>query len=145
MYRYIPNHYANPQNLESIINCIFDYIKNAGPKDRGQGFRTLGKLSVRAEPRYFEKYVLIIFKMIYSEIQKPIKLRDGTLKPNVEPEALTCLTFLLKNHGTRISDIYHDKMYDLITDIFYSGFNMEDIECLSVIARITRGLYKRAC
>jgi len=53
MYRYIPGHYNQPKNLDKIINIIFDYIAKAGPKDLGQGFSTLGKLSVRAEPALF--------------------------------------------------------------------------------------------
>ncbi len=68
MQKHIPNHYIIAANLESIIQCIFDYIKNPNTKDRGQGFRTLGKLSIKADQRLFEKYVIQIFRMIYAEI-----------------------------------------------------------------------------
>jgi hypothetical protein len=37
----------------------------------------------------------------------------------------------LKVYGTKIADSYSEKMIDLITDIFYSGFNPEAIDCLS--------------
>lgn len=77
------------------------------------------------------------------EINPPIKNRDNTYKPNVRLEALMCLTYLLKNHGNMIAD--EIRMYNLINDIFFAGFNDEVITCLSAISRIKNKAYKQAC
>lgn len=82
--------------------------------------------------------------MIQKEIKAPLKLRDGTYKPNIELAALDCLTFLLRNHGTKVGDQFRD-MHNLINDIFLGGFTNEVIQCLTAISRIKRGVYKRAC
>jgi len=88
----------------------------------------LGRLSVRADPKSFEPHIPAIVKLVYKEIKPPIRQRDGTIKPNVELDALTCFTYLLKSHGSVI-----DKCLSIphfISDLFLSGFKNEVIQCL---------------
>jgi hypothetical protein len=80
---------------------------------------------VRADDKDFEPHVKDIVDLVYREIKSPIRQRDGTIKPNVELDALTCFTYLLKHHGAKIDQNIH--MSNFISDIFLSGFKDEVI------------------
>jgi hypothetical protein len=98
---------------------------------------------VRADAKDFEVHVKEITKLIYSEIKSPIRQKDGLIKPNVELDALTCFTYLLKHHAQQIDKFI--SITDFISDIFYAGFKDEVIQCLSQISRICNGKYKQHC
>jgi hypothetical protein len=99
MYRYIPDYYKSSDRLSQAIKDITNYIEKTKGKDRGQGYISLGRLSVRATEKDFNPHIPTIVQLVYKEIQPPIRQRDGTIKPNVELDALTCFTYLLKHHG----------------------------------------------
>jgi len=80
---------------------------------------------VRADDKDFEPHIKDIVELVYKEIKSPIRQRDGTIKPNVELDALTCFTYLLKHHGPRIDQCI--SMVHFISDIFLSGFKDEVI------------------
>jgi hypothetical protein len=125
MYRFIPQYYKQQGKLSQVITEIKKYINDTKGKDRGQGFISLGRLSVRADDKDFEPHVKDIVDLVYREIKSPIRQRDGTIKPNVELDALTCFTYLLKHHGAKIDQNIH--MSNFISDIFLSGFKDEVI------------------
>jgi hypothetical protein len=75
---------------------------------------------VRADDKDFEPFVNDIVTLVYKEIKSPIRQKNGHIKPNVELDALTCFTYLLKNHGSRIDQCI--SMVHFISDIFLSGF-----------------------
>lgn len=125
MYRFIPQYYKQQGKLSQVIAEIKKYINDTKGKDRGQGFISLGRLSVRAVDKDFEPHVKDIVDLVYREIKSPIRQRDGTIKPNVELDALTCFTYLLKHHGAEIDK--HIFMTNFISDIFLSGFKDEVI------------------
>jgi hypothetical protein len=143
MYKFYPDYYKKAGKLAEVINEIKKYINESKGKDRGQGFISLGKLSVRAEDKDFEPHIKDIVELIYKEIKSPIRQRDNTIKPNVELDALQCFTYLLKHHGRRIDACI--QMTHFISDIFLAGFKDEVIQCLSHISRIEGGKYKRHC
>ena len=143
MYKFIPSYYKQPGKLYEVIKEIEKYISESKGKDRGQGFISLGKLSVRADNNDFEPHIKDIVELIYKEIKSPIRQRDNTIKPNVELDALQCFTYLLKHHGRKIDSCI--QMTHFISDIFLAGFKDEVIQCLSHISRIEGYKYKRHC
>jgi hypothetical protein len=99
MYRFIPDYYKQEGKLKQVIEQIENYISETKGKDRGQGFISLGRLSVRVSDSDFAPFIKNIVSLVYAEIKPPIRQKDGTIKPNVELDALTCFTYLLKHHG----------------------------------------------
>ena len=99
--------------------------------------------SVRATEKDFAPHIATIVLLVHKEIQPPIRQRDGTIKPNVELDALTCFTYLLKHHGSKIDECI--SIPHFISDLFLSGFKNEVIQCLGQISRIKNGKYKRHC
>jgi hypothetical protein len=73
MYRYIPNYYKNSDRLSQAIKDIINYIEKTKGKDRGQGYISLGRLSVRADDKDFETHIPTIVQLVYKEIERPIR------------------------------------------------------------------------
>lgn len=80
---------------------------------------------MRATEKDFAPHIATIVKLVYDEVQPPIRQKDGTIRPNVELDALTCFTYLLKHHGSKIDESI--SMTHFISDIFLSGFKNEVI------------------
>ena len=68
LYRYIPGYYKSKERLAQVINDIINYIKGTKDKDRGQGFISLGRLSVRVEEKDFTPHIKTIVELVYKEI-----------------------------------------------------------------------------
>ena len=77
------------------------------------------------DPVLFGHHAHQISDLIQNELNPPLRVRNGNLQPNVQLEALMCLTYLLKNHPSKVVESFG--MYNLINDIFFSGFNDEVI------------------
>lgn len=73
MYRFIPDYYKHPGKLAKVIEEIRKYIHETKGKDRGQGFISLGRLSVRANDSDFSPHVKDIVELVYREIKSPIR------------------------------------------------------------------------
>lgn len=56
-----------------MIAEIKKYIDGTKGKDRGYGFISLGRLSVRADDKDFEPFVNDIVTLFYKEIKSPIR------------------------------------------------------------------------
>ena len=57
MYRYIPDYYKSSERLTQAIKDITTFIEKTKGKDRGQGYISLGRLSVRADDKAFEPHI----------------------------------------------------------------------------------------
>ena len=57
MYRYIPDYYKSSERLTQAIKDITTFIEKTKGKDRGQGYISLGRLSVRADDKAFEQHI----------------------------------------------------------------------------------------
>jgi len=53
LYRFIPGYYKQEGRLTEVISEVKKYINDTKGKDRGQGFISLGRLSVRADKQDF--------------------------------------------------------------------------------------------
>jgi hypothetical protein len=72
----------------------------------------------------------------------PPVTQKGIIKVGVELASLTCLRYILKSFGSLIAK--QVDIYELINNIFYSGYNHQVIACLDEISRICNGQFKRA-
>jgi len=68
MYRYIPDYYKSSDRLSQAIKDITNYIEKTKGKDRGQGYISLGRLSVRATEKDFAPHIATIVQLVYKEI-----------------------------------------------------------------------------
>ena len=152
MFKYIGSYFdvKDPEgsaNLKKAMAAIFDFIKLPNNKDRGQGFVSLGKMSSLVEKNIYVTYLEGVIDLIKKEI-KPCEIkmdRKGnapTIKPNVDLESLSCIKYLIKNFGNEIDTKMN--IFDLINDIFYSGYNNQVIQVMSEISKVCRNKYKRA-
>ncbi len=73
LYRSFISYYKHPGRLTEVIKEIKKYIAETKGKDRGQGFISLGRLSVRADVQIFEPHVQDIVDLVYKEIKSPIR------------------------------------------------------------------------
>ena len=73
LYRSFISYYKHPGRLTEVIDEIKKYIAETKGKDRGQGFISLGRLSVRADVQIFEPHVQNIVDLVYKEIKSPIR------------------------------------------------------------------------
>jgi hypothetical protein len=142
LYKYITNFFNQGDNLDVAMKAILEFIRIPGNKERGQGFLSIGKMSLIVDHKTFEQYIDRILELIQNEVRVPPKTKDGMIKPFADLDSLTCLKYLLRNFGPQLKQKID--MYNLINDIFYTGYNRQVIECLGEIAKCCRGEFKRA-
>ena len=78
-------------------------------------------MSLFVDHKTFEQYIDDILKLIHIEIRVPPKTKDGLIKPFADLDSLTCMKYLLRNFGPQLKNKID--MYNLINDIFYTGYN----------------------
>ena len=92
----------------------------------------------------FLKYADLVLKLIETEIEPPQQNRNGTITPVANLESLTALKLLLRKYANYFLERQKINMYQMINDIFYSGFNRQVIECIAEICNICNSRFKYA-
>ena len=92
----------------------------------------------------FLKYADVVLKLIETEIEPPQQNRNGTITPVANLESLTALKLLLRKYANYFLERQKINMFQMINDIFYSGFNRQVIECVAEICNICNSRFKYA-
>jgi hypothetical protein len=64
LYKYITAFFNQGDNLDIAMKAILEFVKIPGNKDRGQGFLSIGKMSLIVDHKTFEQYIDRILELI---------------------------------------------------------------------------------
>lgn len=99
LYKYITAFFNQGDNLDVAMKAILEFVRIPGNPDRGQGFLSIGKMSLIVDHKTFEQYIDRILELIQNEVRVPQKTKDGMIKPFADLDSLTCMKYLLRNFG----------------------------------------------
>ena len=111
------------EKLRLAFQKMIEQLKLPDSQDRGPAFIAFGKMALIVDREVFIPYLGQILNYVKAEIKHPPAQKNGIIAPIANLDSLTCLKQLLKKYAEFMLEKGMINMFEIINNIFYSGYN----------------------